>query len=143
VAKLGQIDLFTKRVRKPAAPLEFAFAVSVADLLRWEAAPGWQWSHYPAGENRDHKVNAKGQRWSPSGARLKRMGVQRGWPDFILIGPRGKGVHFLELKRRGKGRLSDEQEEFRDWCREHGYPWCCTTSFDEVRAQLKSWGALK
>lgn len=148
--KAGQIDLFTKRVRRAPPALEFAFTVAVADLLRWQAAPGWRWSHFPSGENRDHKINPKtGQRWSPTGARLKRMGVQSGWPDFILLGPlhddyaRPLGPFFLELKRQGRGKLSDEQKAFRNWCFSNFYPWALAKTFEEAKEQLQIWGVLK
>lgn len=149
--KVGQIDLFTKRVRKPPPALEFGFTASVADLLRWQGAPGRQWTHMPSGENRDHAISKAGKRYSPTGARLKRMGVQKGWPDFILLAPFDeevspfirKAVHFLELKRGSRGSLSDEQKAFRNWCFSNFYPWALAKTFEEAEKQLKAWGALR
>ena len=38
------------------------------------------------------------------------MGLQRGWPDFLLVVPGGL-LHALELKRRGE-TMAEEQESF-------------------------------
>jgi hypothetical protein len=127
----GQRDLFTKRVRKaPPAP-EFALHCMVADILRKWATPGWQWTHLPFGEYR-HPATA---------ARLKRMGVQRGWADFILLSPAGV-AHFLELKRRGAD-LSDAQKDFGQWCRAQNVPFEWANRFDAAVAVLKRWGAVR
>ena len=127
----GQIDLFTRRPRKlPPAP-EFSLHVMIADVLdRW-VSPGWRFTHFPAGELRD-KITA---------ARLKRMGVKSGWPDFILLSPVGL-AHFLELKRRGE-HLSDNQSDFADWCAAHNYPFACCDDFSAALAVLKGWGAVR
>jgi hypothetical protein len=126
-----QHDLFTRRARKlPPAP-EFAIHVMVADLLdRW-ASPGWRWTHIASGELRN----------IATAARLKRMGVKPGWPDFILLHPKG-WPHFLELKRRG-GKLSAAQDDFRAWCAVNQTPFACVDSFDKALATLKGWGALR
>ena len=76
------------RTRREAAPRpkEIGLHMAVADLLRRFARSDWRWAHYPAGEHRDIRTAAK----------LKAMGVQRGWPDFILLDPSGR-LHALEL----------------------------------------------
>lgn len=132
--KKGQLNLFTRRVRAAPPPLEFAFTATVADYLRWHCKPDWRWTHIGHGEKR-----------SPAtGARLKRMGVQPGWPDFILCSPIPSSLaHFLELKRRGKGRLSEDQERFQGWCISNGYPHLVSSSFEEVVTWLKAIEALK
>jgi hypothetical protein len=99
-------------------------------LDRW-ASPGWRFTHFPSGELRN-KITA---------ARLKRMGLKPGWPDFILLSPAAL-AHFLELKRRGR-KLSDDQDDFADWCAAHGYPFEWTDNFDKALAILKHWGALR
>ena len=53
--------------------------MSVARLLRDYGLPRWRWTHIPSGELRDVRTAAK----------LKQMGTQRGWPDFLLIAPNG------------------------------------------------------
>ena len=93
-ARAGQPDLFTRRVRRPPPAPEFSIHVMVADVLdRW-ASPGWRFTHFPSGELRN-KITA---------ARLQRMGLNPGWPDFILLSPAAL-AHFLELKRRGREAL--------------------------------------
>lgn len=123
-----------QRFRKPRrapVPLENQTTVAVADALAVAARPGWQWSHFPAGEHRHPIV----------GARLQKMGLQRGWPDFILLSPTVV-PHFLELKRGDLGRLSAEQEDFRDWCLDRRARWALARSFDEAVEQLALWGVL-
>jgi hypothetical protein len=134
--RLGQINLFTRRVSRPPPAPEFNTHCMIADLLRRFANPGWRWWHIPSGEKR-----------SPAtGARLKRMGVQRGLPDFELLAPLGASwrarPHFLELKRRG-GALSEEQKEFAAWCGANDVPYAVVKSFDEALTQLKAWGAVR
>jgi hypothetical protein len=127
----GQINLFTRRVRKPPPAPEFSFHCLVADVLgRW-LSPGWRFTHIASGEFRS-KATA---------GRLKRMGVIPGWPDFILLSP-GSLAHFLELKRRGR-KLSDEQDDFAAYARAYGYPFEWTDNFDQALAILKRWGAIR
>lgn len=112
-------------------PKELALHLAVADVLRRFARPDWRWAHYPAGEHRDVRTAAK----------LKAMGVQRGWPDFVLFDPRGR-LHALELKREGE-TMSDDQEDFQTWCIAHGAPHSVAWSIDEAMATLDAWGALR
>jgi hypothetical protein len=139
-AILGQRDLFTKRVRKPLPAPEFHLQVLVADVLRRWAMPGWRWTHLPLGEERPSQI-IKGKRVSLAGARLKRAGVNPGWPDFILLSPTAL-AHFLELKRRGED-LSDTQEDFADWCSEHQAPFVSTHDFKVALKTLQGWGAVR
>lgn len=141
---MAQLSLFKgKRQRGEKRPRakEFATHVMVADMLRRWQTPGWRWSHFPSGEYR-HPATAM---------RLKRMGVQVGWPDFILLSPITSGlgpgvwsgrVHFLELKREG-GTLSDWQQAFADFCLANGYPYAWTDNFKDALDILKDWGALR
>ncbi len=137
-SNVRQLHLFrSKRQRgiKPPAPLEFAVHCMVADTLRRWATPGWIWTHLPMGELRD----------AVTGARLKRMGVQPGWPDLILIPPAGpkfwQRPHFLELKRRG-GKLTEHQAGFALWCKLNGCPHEVCDTYDAAVKILKQWGAL-
>lgn len=128
-------QMATQRHRKPrreaVVAYEHQMTVAVADALRLACKPGWLWSHFPAGEHRHPVV----------GAKLLRMGLQKGWPDFVLLSPR-VAPHFLELKRGDLGYLSEEQEEFRDWCLDRGAAWALVRSTDEAVEQLTRWGAL-
>lgn len=132
-----QLHLFHKTPRrraprKPPQALERRTHIAVADTLRRFVQPGWElWTHFPAGEHRN-KV---------TGALLARMGMKRGWSDFVLVSPTGVH-HWLELKR-GKTPLSEAQEAFRDACRARGVPWAVARSYDEAVDVLTRWGALR
>jgi hypothetical protein len=123
-----------RRARPRRAPLErpkeIALQMQVAALLRKHAKPLWRWSHFPAGERRDARTSAK----------LRAMGLRKGFPDFILISPQGV-FHGIELKRRG-GVLSEEQKDFQTWAIARGVPHSVAQSMDDVRAVLEHWGAL-
>jgi hypothetical protein len=106
--------------------------MAVADFLRRFARPAWRWSHFPAGEARDVPIAAK----------LKRMGTQRGWPDFILMSPDAGRLHAVELKRLGEG-LSADQEAFRQWCFETGGQHIIAKTLDEAIAALSLWGVIR
>jgi hypothetical protein len=113
-----------------AAPKEFRLQTDVADVLRRYARPEWKWTHFPAGEKRDVRT----------GARLKRMGLQRGWPDFQLVSPAGQ-FYALELKRAGED-LTEEQETFRLWCIGRGIPHVVADKLGDALAALDGWGIL-
>jgi hypothetical protein len=133
--RLGQIDLFSRRVRADVykrSASEFQLTCTVADLLRRSAAPGWLWTHFPAGE----------QRPNMAGVRLQRMGLKRGWPDFILLPPVLGPAHFLELKRH-RGVASDEQLGFELWAVSRGYPYVRAEGFEPALAALRRWGAVR
>ena len=150
---MAQLSLFKSKrqhgVKAPPAK-EINTHFMVADTLRRWQTPGWRWTHFPAGEWR-HPGTAM---------RLKRMGVQVGWPDFILLSPKtGAGsilnpltlraetlfpgrVHFLELKRKGQ-KLSEFQEAFAGFCISNGYAYYWADNFKDALAQLKTWGAVR
>lgn len=131
-ARSAQRDLFTKRIRAlPPAP-EYSLHVMIADVLRRWSSPDWRWTHIPLGEYRP----------PATAARLQRMGVMPGWPDFILLSPAGV-AHFLELKRSKGGRLSPAQADFTEWCIEHGVACEVRYRFDDALQQLKAWGAVR
>ena len=117
--------------RKPPAPKEIVLQMAVAHLLRRLCRPDWKWGHYPAGELRTPATAAK----------LRAMGTQKGWPDFLLINPAGL-MHALELKRQGE-TLSEAQEAFRTWCLEHGVPHAVADDFATATEILTAWGALR
>jgi|SRR5262245_45606472 len=137
MADSRQLHLFKgSRQRGTAAPppTEFSLHVLIADTLRRWIVPGWLFTHMPMGELRQ-PITA---------ARLKRMGVTPGWPDFLLLAPHRGGAHWLELKRPGSGgRLTDEQAEFGYWCGANGYPHAIVTTYPEALDVLKRWGAVR
>jgi hypothetical protein len=121
------------RTRKSPAnrPRESQLQTEVADLLRAHALDGWRWSHFPAGELRN----------VITGARLKRFGLQRGWPDIQLLSPSGK-FHGLELKRLGE-TLTEDQEAFQVWCIRSGVPYSVCQTIDQALAVLDAWSCLR
>jgi len=130
-----QLNLFKGRRQRGVRPkpaLEFKTACVIADTMRRWGHPDWQFNHFPAGELRS----------VVTGARLKRMGLRPGWPDFILLSPAGM-PHFLELKRKG-GRMSEAQKAFAEWCVSrplvvHHVAY----DADDALKTLIAWGALK
>lgn len=142
----GQLNLFKgKRQRGIQAPppLEFASHVFLADVIRRWIMPQWKWTHLPLGEERDHKINPKtGKRWSPTGARLKRMGVNPGWPDFVFVGP-NHAIFWLELKRLRGGHVSEDQAAVAAHLVACGFSLLITNSVDDAIAELKALGILR
>ncbi len=131
----GQLSLFKgKRQRgcRPPAAKEFTTHCMIADTLRRWGNRGWRWTHFPAGEKRS----------LVTGSRLKRMGVQKGWPDFILLCPYPPRVHFLEIKR-AKGAPTNEQQDFQFWCVANEYEYKLAHGYGEALEILKDWGAVK
>lgn len=121
----------------PRSPSEFQIHCGVADALRMLARPGVLWSHFPSGESRDART----------GAKLKHMGLQPGWPDFIIIVPGDDPwsrprICFLELKTI-RGRLSQTQQEFRDNAVAVGCRHSVARSVDEAVEVLSRWGAIR
>ena len=143
----SQLPLFGKRKRPGRGSKEFNLHVMVADVLNRWGTPEWEWTHLPFGEHRS----------AITGARLKRMGTKRGWPDFILLPPmqivpnmldtkRKVSLYprpcFLELKRKG-GKLTDEQEALALWMQANGYEYAVADNFNDAIAILKDWGAVR
>jgi hypothetical protein len=120
------------RLRKAplARPKEIALHMRVAAVLRNHARPDWQWTHIANGEARDPRTAGK----------LKQMGLQPGWPDFVIISPRGQ-LRCLELKRIGES-LSDAQDEFRFWCIRNGVPHVTAHTMREVLVAFDTWDCL-
>jgi hypothetical protein len=112
-------------------PREIGLQIAVAKLLTDHALPSWRWSHFPSGERRDVRT----------GARLKRMGLRKGWPDIVLVSPQGL-FHALELKRLGEN-LTDEQAEFQLWAIRHNIPHSVAFTFDEALRFLNHIGCLR
>lgn len=76
---------------------------------------------YPELEMLVHIPN-EGKRTKANGARLKREGLRKGYPDIVLNVPRGvsNGL-FIELKRRKGSRITPEQKEWIRKLNEHCY----------------------
>lgn len=117
----------------PPTPKEFQDQVAFVELLRSGAmSPEWRFTHIPSGEYRDIRTAMK----------LKRMGLNPGWPDFVFVGPEAT-VLWLELKRRKGGALMLEQMNMRD----HLVACDCTyVVFDNIALaveKLREFGILR
>ena len=103
---------------------EFRLACVVADYLALTLPKRVLWSHLPFGENRS----------AVTGARLKRMGAKRGWPDYLIV--HDSGVVAIELKAP-KGKQSEEQRDFSDTITAAGGAYHVCRSLDDVKAALQ------
>jgi hypothetical protein len=112
-----------------SAQEEFRLSCLVADYLAAVLPASVLWSHLPFGENRT----------VITGARLKRMGTQRGWPDYLLL--HDGGVLALELKAP-KGKQSEHQKAFGDTLVAMGGAYHVCRSLDDVDAALALAGVL-
>ena len=143
---MRQLHLFAskkQRGREPPPPLEFATHVTLADICKRWINPRWTFTHLPLGEEREHRINPKtGKRYSLTGQRLQRMGVKPGWPDFIFVGPE-RSVFWLELKRRIRGRVSEDQGDVLDHLVACGFAVLVTDSLDVAVDTLKKAGILR
>ena len=76
-----------------------------------------------------------------AGAREKRMGAVKGWPDLAVYGQAEEDrptAWFIEVKAPG-GRLKEEQIAVHDRLRLAGFPVAVARSVDDVRAKLREW----
>lgn len=113
---------------------------SVAELLGNLASKDVIWWH-----------TANGNVGARYGAKLKRMGVKPGVPDFTILiptpttdfgGGRDPMVAFLELKA-GKGVLSEPQKLFRDAVDRIGCFHHVSYDYDDAVKWLRNMGAIK
>ena len=123
----GQLNLFRSRRQRgeaPPAPPEFSLHVTIADVLRRWSLPGVEWTHFPAGELRTAATAGK----------LARMGLRRGFADFLIFHADGR-VMFLEIKRSG-GRLSEDQRRIADHMKRAGHAF---EVVDNLEAAIAMW----
>jgi hypothetical protein len=78
----------------PLYPTETEVHEAVVQLLEIALMPGVEWTCFPAGHLKLSPDQA---------AKLARMGLRRGWPDFQIL--HAGTFHGIELKKRG-GKLS-------------------------------------
>jgi len=88
------------------------------------------WFHVPNGGPRDRRT----------AARFVGLGVRKGVPDLVFIGPGGR-AYCMELKAP-KGRLSPDQKAWREAAEALGAPVAVIRSIDEAVAALRAWGLL-
>lgn len=102
-------------------------------LFRWAAFAS---AKYPFLKRLVHIPN-EGKRSTGYGAKLKRMGLMKGFPDIFLPFMSGsKGGLFIELKRSKGGRVTPEQEEWIASLNEAGYTAVVCLGWDEARKAI-------
>ena len=94
-------------------------------------SPHWRYTHIASGEKRDKATAAK----------LKRMGVTPGVPDFIFFHDTG-AVFWLELKRRGSLKASPAQKEVHAFLRQGGN-FFMTDDINDAVIELRAIGILR
>lgn len=69
--------------------------------------------------------------------KLKRLGTTPGAPDLLILTKTSRTI-FVELKTK-KGRLSENQKKWRDFCKESNIEWFLikTNRADEALIELK------
>lgn len=82
----------------------------------------------------------EGKRSQAYGARMKRLGTQKGFPDMFFPYPVGN-MHglFIELKRDGKSRVSTEQREWLRRLNANGYLAMVCYGADEAIRTIKNY----
>lgn len=73
------------------------------------------------------------------GLKLKALGKVSGAPDMVFIWEGGGG--WIEFKSK-KGRLSESQQIFEEWCQAHNINHVVARSFEEGKEALTKWGLL-
>lgn len=109
---------------------EFRLGCVLHDTLRLRGKPGLHFFAVPNGEARSAKT----------GARLKRMGVRAGEPDYILLW--NKRAIGLEIKADG-GRMSPEQRQVQLEWEQAGSLYHCVKGYDEAIRFLDMLGVLE
>lgn len=126
-----QLHLFKgKRQRGTKAPAikEFSLHAIIGDVLKRWCNPSWRYTHMPMGEKRD----------AATAGRLARMGVTGGWPDFMFVHESG-AMAWLELKRPGSGRPSEQQKQLAFFLMRGGHGYLLTDNFEDALAALRDW----
>ena len=85
----------------------------------------------------------EGNRSPQRGALMKRMGLQKGFPDLFVPLPRG-GFHglFIEMKAQG-GKTTKEQEEWLALLNENGYAVCVAWGAMQAVEKIKKYVRLQ
>ena len=112
---------------------ESEIQIQIVELLKTVLKGDVLWTFFPAGEaggGRSGKVR---------GARLKRMGLQPGWPDLQFL---HKGRYFgMEVKTK-TGRLSTAQRRMHSLLEEQGVSVAVVRSINDVLERANEWKLL-
>jgi hypothetical protein len=83
-----------------------------------------------------HPANG-GKRSKETARLMTALGVERGTPDLVIMGP-NRAIGFFEIKSPN-GRLTDEQDMFRMDCIKWGFPFAIIKDLDDVKAAITAW----
>ena len=147
IKPFGSDSAVVRDVRKTTRPMEDDEQMAVmqwaSQFVYFNSEPLSEFIHHsPNGGKRETKTNAAGQTYCPEGARLKKMGTLKGFPDLFLYIPRGGycGL-FIEMKVKG-GSTSLEQRAIHKRMMSVGYyAAVCFGSVDTI-ALIKKYMAL-
>lgn len=105
---------------------EDAIQLEILNYLRQQAPGGWVVFHVPSAAKRSKVVWA----W------LLVLGFFAGFPDLIILMPRGR-VAFIEVKRTHReSDLTLAQKAFRSWCQVYETPYLVATGVADVQGWL-------
>lgn len=108
-------------------------------LFRWVAFAS---AKYPFLKRMVHIPN-EGKRSTANGAKLKRMGLMKGFPDiFLPYIANGKGGLFIELKRPKGGRVSEEQKKCLEMLNEAGYTAVVCRGWEEAKNAICDYAGI-
>lgn len=85
--------------------------------------------------------DAAGKITPAKAGRLKAMGLRAGISDLVLVGKDGR-AHFLEVKTE-KGKLSESQKRFCDYCQSMGWHYAIARSVDHAMLSAKTWHLIQ
>lgn len=116
--------------RRQKGPSEDAIQMALIAWLRLQHPEAWPWAHHSANGGYRNPVTA---------ARLKAMGVRRGFPDLTLWLPRG-GFHGLAVELKvGRNRATAEQIAWLDHMASTGWMAVCCIGFDAARQTIEDY----
>ena len=123
----------TSRKKVSGGQSESEIQIQIVELLKRVLKGDVLWTFFPAGEaggGRGGKVR---------GARLKRMGLQPGWPDLQFL---HKGRYFgMEVKTK-TGRLSTAQRRMHSLMEDQGISVAVVRSINDVLERCNEWKLL-
>lgn len=111
----------------PLVPTEAQEGEALVAYLRMK---GLRFTHIP--NETGHSLEARKR-----AVRMKRQGVSRGFPDYLIIVD--DQLIAIELKRQKGSRTSPEQEEWVQALNDAGVPAKVCKGFDEARDFIEVW----
>lgn len=105
-------------------------------LMQWWTAVH---AHYGLPISALYHAPNEGLRTNMYGAKLKKLGLRKGFPDIQLLTPSGGyGMLFIELKSE-HGKPTPEQAEYLDYLRSRGYAACLCYGWDAARRCIEDY----